>query len=39
MNRGLTVVSSLRSILDRDLTEEELYLSQVLGWCIEWVFI
>merc|ERR1712100_765358 len=37
MNRGLTVVSSLRSILDRDLTEEELYLSQVLGWCIEWL--
>jgi len=37
MNRGLTVVSSLRSILDRDLSEEELFLSQVLGWCIEWL--
>jgi len=37
MNRGLTVVASLQSILGRDLSEDELFLSQVLGWCIEWV--
>ena len=37
MNRGLTVVASLRSIVNRDLTEEELFRAQVLGWCIEWV--
>ena len=39
MNRGLTVVASLRAILDRELTEEELFRSSVLGWCIEWVRI
>jgi farnesyl diphosphate synthase len=37
MNRGLTVISSLRSILNREFTDEELFLSQVLGWCIEWL--
>lgn len=37
MNRGLTVIASLAAIYGRQLTEEELYLAQVLGWCIEWV--
>jgi len=37
MNRGLTVVASLRAIVNRDLTEDELFRSQVLGWCIEWL--
>ncbi|TPX57147.1 hypothetical protein PhCBS80983_g04020 [Powellomyces hirtus] len=35
LNRGLTVPSALRSLLKRDLTKEELFKSQVLGWCIE----
>ncbi|KAJ3011076.1 UNVERIFIED_CONTAM: Farnesyl pyrophosphate synthetase, partial [Siphonaria sp. JEL0065] len=35
MNRGLTVVSSLRSLKKRDLTEEELLHAEVLGWCVE----
>ncbi|KAI8840156.1 isoprenoid synthase domain-containing protein [Chytriomyces cf. hyalinus JEL632] len=35
MNRGLTVVSSLRSLKKRNLTEEELLHAEVLGWCIE----
>ena len=37
MNRGLTVVSSLRSMKKRDLTEEELLQAEVLGWCVELV--
>ncbi|KAI8906014.1 isoprenoid synthase domain-containing protein [Gorgonomyces haynaldii] len=35
MNRGLTVGSSLKSILQRDLTEQEQYHAHILGWCIE----
>ncbi|KAK6094023.1 Farnesyl pyrophosphate synthetase [Batrachochytrium dendrobatidis] len=35
MNRGLTVPSALESILKRELTADELFQSQVLGWCIE----
>ncbi|KAJ3289077.1 Farnesyl pyrophosphate synthetase [Rhizoclosmatium sp. JEL0117] len=35
MNRGLTVVSSLKSLKKRDLTEEELLHAEVLGWCVE----
>ncbi|KAL2915886.1 Farnesyl pyrophosphate synthetase [Polyrhizophydium stewartii] len=35
MNRGLTVPSALGSILKRDLTADELFKAQVLGWCIE----
>jgi len=38
MNRGLTVIHSLKAIVSpRELTEEEVFLSQVLGWCIEWL--
>ncbi|KAI8851786.1 geranyltranstransferase [Chytridium lagenaria] len=35
MNRGLTVVSSLKSLKKRDLTEVELRQAEVLGWCVE----
>ncbi|KAJ3117635.1 Farnesyl pyrophosphate synthetase [Phlyctochytrium bullatum] len=35
MNRGLTVVSSLRSLKKRDLTAVELRQAEVLGWCVE----
>ncbi|KAJ3310418.1 Farnesyl pyrophosphate synthetase, partial [Blyttiomyces sp. JEL0837] len=35
MNRGLTVVSSLKSLKGRDLTEDELFKAEVLGWCVE----
>ncbi|KAJ3012928.1 Farnesyl pyrophosphate synthetase [Thoreauomyces humboldtii] len=37
MNRGLTVPSALRSLLRRDLIKDELFKSQVLGWCVEWL--
>ena len=37
MNRGLTVPSALQSIKGRDLTDKELFDSQVLGWLIEMV--
>ncbi|EGF78709.1 hypothetical protein BATDEDRAFT_17386 [Batrachochytrium dendrobatidis JAM81] len=37
MNRGLTVPSALESILKRELTADELFQSQVLGWCIEFL--
>lgn len=35
MNRGLTVASSLQSILKRKLTDDEKFDAHVLGWCIE----
>lgn len=35
MNRGLTVASSLKSILKRSLTEKEMFDANLLGWCIE----
>ncbi|KAJ3136990.1 Farnesyl pyrophosphate synthetase [Physocladia obscura] len=35
MNRGLTVVSSLKSLKKRDLDDEELLHAEVLGWCVE----
>lgn len=37
MNRGLTVCSALESILKRDLTSEEMFNANLLGWCVEWV--
>ncbi|KAJ1334377.1 hypothetical protein BSLG_007532 [Batrachochytrium salamandrivorans] len=35
MNRGLTVPSALGSILKRELSKDELFQAQVLGWCVE----
>ncbi|KAJ3188041.1 Farnesyl pyrophosphate synthetase [Irineochytrium annulatum] len=35
MNRGLTVASSLGSLLGRGLTADELHQAEVLGWCVE----
>ena len=35
MNRGLTVKSSLESILKRSLSPLESHRAQVLGWCVE----
>ena len=37
MNRGLTVASSLSSLLKRPLDKEEKLDAHVLGWCIEMV--
>ncbi|KAL3693527.1 hypothetical protein R1sor_007178 [Riccia sorocarpa] len=37
LNRGISVVDSLRLLLERELTEEEYFLSSSLGWCIEWL--
>jgi farnesyl diphosphate synthase len=36
LNRGLAVADTLR-ILKPDATKEDLYLANVLGWCIEWL--
>jgi farnesyl diphosphate synthase len=35
MNRGLTVKSSLESILKQELSQDQVLRSQVLGWCVE----
>jgi farnesyl diphosphate synthase len=37
MNRGMTVPSSLTSILNRELTPQEKTDANILGWCIELV--
>jgi farnesyl diphosphate synthase len=37
MNRGLSVVHSLRILKGCELTEEELFRSSVLGWAVEWL--
>ncbi|KAL2634028.1 hypothetical protein R1flu_005507 [Riccia fluitans] len=37
LNRGISVVDSLKLLLERELTEEEYFLSSSLGWCIEWL--
>lgn len=37
MNRGLSVVDTLKILQNDQLTAEELFKSRVLGWCIEWV--
>ncbi|KAJ3034093.1 Farnesyl pyrophosphate synthetase [Rhizophlyctis rosea] len=34
-NRGMTVPSALRSILKRDLTDDEKFRAATLGWCVE----
>ncbi|CAL1409842.1 unnamed protein product [Linum trigynum] len=38
LNRGLSVVDSLKLLKEEeDLTEDEIFLSSTLGWCIEWL--
>ncbi|CAB4482759.1 farnesyl pyrophosphate synthase [Rhizophagus irregularis] len=37
MNRGLSVVDTLKILQNDQLTAEELFKSRVLGWCIEWL--
>lgn len=38
LNRGLSVVDSYGLLKDgKELSEDELFLSSVLGWCIEWL--
>nr|ADR83704.1 farnesyl pyrophosphate synthase [Alisma plantago-aquatica] len=38
LNRGLSVVDSYKLLKEgKELSEEELFLSCVLGWCIEWL--
>ncbi|CAN6848049.1 unnamed protein product [Brassica oleracea] len=38
LNRGLSVVDSFKLLKEgEDLTEEEVFLSCALGWCIEWL--
>ncbi|KAL0889400.1 hypothetical protein Bca101_013383 [Brassica carinata] len=38
LNRGLSVVDSFKLLKEgKDLTEEEIFLSCALGWCIEWL--
>ncbi|KAG9155250.1 hypothetical protein Leryth_023382 [Lithospermum erythrorhizon] len=37
LNRGLAVIDSYNLLQEgRDLTEDELFLASVLGWCVEW---
>ena len=37
LNRGLSVVDSLKHLKNEELTEEEKFLASVLGWSVEWV--
>lgn len=38
MNRGLTVIHSLQSLVEsRQLTRNEIFNAYVLGWCVEWL--
>ncbi|VVB08299.1 unnamed protein product [Arabis nemorensis] len=38
LNRGLSVVDSFKLLKEgKDMTEEEVFLSCALGWCIEWL--
>ena len=38
LNRGLSVIDSYRLLKEgKELTEDEIFLASVLGWCIEWV--
>ncbi|CAL9241528.1 unnamed protein product [Arabidopsis halleri] len=38
LNRGLSVVDSFKLLKQgKDLTEQEVFLSCALGWCIEWL--
>nr|ARA73616.1 farnesyl diphosphate synthase [Lepidium apetalum] len=38
LNRGLSVVDSFKLLKEgKDLTEQEVFLSCALGWCIEWL--
>ncbi|XP_031568996.1 farnesyl pyrophosphate synthase-like [Actinia tenebrosa] len=36
-NRGLSVIGSLRHIISEDkITEEQINIAMLLGWCVEW---
>eukprot|EP01018_Ginkgo_biloba_P010185 Gb_29810 [translate_table: standard] len=38
LNRGLSVIDSYRILkTGKEITEDEVFLGCVLGWCIEWV--
>ncbi|KAF9358990.1 Farnesyl pyrophosphate synthetase [Mortierella sp. NVP85] len=38
LNRGLTVAATLRILKgDTQLTEEEIFKANLLGWCVEWL--
>ncbi|GAV84877.1 polyprenyl_synt domain-containing protein [Cephalotus follicularis] len=38
LNRGLSVIDSYKLLKEgKELTEEEIFLASVLGWCIEWL--
>eukprot|EP00243_Klebsormidium_subtile_P001154 TRINITY_DN1198_c0_g1_i2.p1 TRINITY_DN1198_c0_g1~~TRINITY_DN1198_c0_g1_i2.p1 ORF type:complete len:366 (-),score=98.98 TRINITY_DN1198_c0_g1_i2:213-1310(-) len=37
LNRGLSVIDSLRLLKEGGLTEEEEFRACALGWCIEWL--
>lgn len=43
LNRGLSVVDTLRVLKGGELTEDEYFRAAVLGWCVElvrlWFFI
>ncbi|CAH2078805.1 unnamed protein product [Thlaspi arvense] len=40
LNRGISVVDSYKMLKqNQKLTQEEIFLSCALGWCIEWVFL
>lgn len=39
LNRGLAVVDAVRAVRGRELTEEEAFQANVVGWGIEFVSV
>jgi farnesyl diphosphate synthase len=37
LNRGLSVVDSLKLLKEEALSETDVFNACALGWCIEWV--
>ncbi|CAG8466880.1 6260_t:CDS:10 [Acaulospora morrowiae] len=37
MNRGLSVIDTLKILKEGKVTEEEIFKARVLGWCVEWL--
>ncbi len=37
MNRGQSVLDTLKILKEGEITQEEDFKAKVLGWCVEWV--
>jgi farnesyl diphosphate synthase len=39
LNRGISVVDTVKIIRGDAITDEEIKKAEVLGWCVEWVLL